>query len=441
MSSLFARATRAPVLSLAGPLLVSVASLLPSLATAADRLPLVQAQQIAIQRSRQIVAQDDAIRAARELAVSAGQLPDPVLKAGIDNLPVSGADRGSLTKDFMTMRRIGVVQEITRSDKRVLRAERFEREADRNKAALDMLIASVERDTALAWLERYYAEAEAAVIAEQGKQARLALQAVESAYRAGRSSQAEVLASRSAVAQLDDRAADAARRVNNATTMLARWVGAAAVEPLAGQPSMDSIRLDPAALEHQLAHHPEIAVLLRQEEIAATDARLAAANRKADWTVEVAYEQRGPAYSNMVSVGVSVPLQWDRANRQDRQLAAKLAQADQAKAEREEMLRAHVAETQAMIAEWQSDRQRVSRYDRELIPLTQERTQAVLAAYRGGKGLLADVLAARRNELDTALAKLELEAATARLWARLNFLFPTSHNAPAAETSHAGESQ
>jgi len=46
--------------------------------------------------------------------------------------------------------------------------------------------------------------------------------------------------------------------------------------------------------------------LVRQEEIAATEAKLAAANRKSDWTVEIAYQQRGPAYSNMVSVGVSI---------------------------------------------------------------------------------------------------------------------------------------
>ena len=32
------------------------------------------------------------------------------------------------------------------------------------------------------------------------------------------------------------------------------------------------------------------------------------------------YSQRGPAYSNMVSLNVSLPLPWDRKNRQDREL-------------------------------------------------------------------------------------------------------------------------
>src|SRR5436190_21087881 len=59
-------------------------------------LTLASAQRMAVQRSRQLASQDAAVAAAREMAVAAGQLPDPVLKAGIDNLPVSGADRFNL---------------------------------------------------------------------------------------------------------------------------------------------------------------------------------------------------------------------------------------------------------------------------------------------------------------------------------------------------------
>jgi hypothetical protein len=47
---------------------------------------------------------------------------------------------------------------------------------------------------------------------------------------------------------------------------------------------------------------------------------LAEANKKPDWSVEVAFQQRGSAYSNMVSVGISLPFQWDQKNRQDREL-------------------------------------------------------------------------------------------------------------------------
>ena len=61
-----------------------------ALSAQAQPLTLQDAQRRAVERSRQVVAQDAAVLASREMSVAAGQLPDPVLKAGIDNLPVNG---------------------------------------------------------------------------------------------------------------------------------------------------------------------------------------------------------------------------------------------------------------------------------------------------------------------------------------------------------------
>lgn len=398
-------------------------------------LTLTEAQRRAAERSQQLVAQNAAISASREMAVAAGQLPDPVLKLGIDNLPVDGPDQYSVARDFMTMRRIGVMQEFTRGEKRQFRAERFEREAERASAEKTATLAGIQRDTALAWLDRYYAEAMAAVVAEQITESRLEIEAADGAYRAGRGSQADVFAARAARVALEDRASEFGRRIRTAITALARWVGNGADAPLAGKPALDAVRVDPQALEAQLAHHPQISVLAKQEGIAAAEVNLARANRSADWSLEAGYQQRGPAFSNMVSIGVSIPLQWDQKNRQDRELAAKLALVEQAKAQREDALRAHVAEVRAMIYEWENGRERRARYQRELVPLARERTQAALAAYRGGKAGLADVLAARRNELEVRLQALQLETDTARWWAQLNFLIPDGAAGQAASAA------
>ncbi|MDE2429460.1 MAG: TolC family protein [Burkholderiales bacterium] len=406
------------------------AIMLSANALAADGpLTLARAQRLAVARSHQISAQDDAVTASQEIAVAAGQLPDPVLKTAIENVPVNGAHAYSLTSEPMTMRRIGLSQDITSSDKRRLRAERYVREADKSLAEKNRMIAEIERNTALAWLDRYYAEAMAAVIAELGLQSRNEMQAADGAYRAGRGNQADVFAARSAIALFDDRASEIDLRVRNTKIMLARWIGETAQQPLADGPAIDVIPLDPLKLETQLAQHPQILVLSRLEDLASTEAQLADADRSADWSVEVAYQQRGPAYANMFSVGVSIALQWDQKNRQDRQLRSKLALVAQVMDEREEALRAIVAETRGMIDEWQNKRERVARYRTELVPYAGERTGAVLAAYRGGKSSLADVLAARRNEIDVRLQALQLEADTARLWAQLKFLFPTEQSA------------
>jgi outer membrane protein TolC len=312
------------VLKFAPCLAVAVASL----SAHAQSLTLEEAQRRAVDRSRQLAAQDSAVRSSREMAVAAGQLPDPVLKAGIDNLPISGDDRFSLTRDFMTMRRIGVMQELTRGAKRELRAQRFEREAEKAMAEKAMATASIERGTALAWLERYYAEAMLKVLGEQTEQVKGEIAAAQAVYRGGRGSQADVIGAYSTLAALEDKASELRRRVLVGKTNLARWIGEGADAPLAGLPPMDNVRLDEATLDQDLLHHPDIAVLAKQEEIAVAEARVAQASRTPDWTLEVAYQQRGPEFSNMVSVGVSVPLPWDRANRQDREIAAKLAMAE-----------------------------------------------------------------------------------------------------------------
>lgn len=411
-------------------------------ATAAPQpLTLGQAQQQAVARSRQLNAQDYAIAGARDMAIAAGQLPDPVLKAGIDNLPVSTSDRFSLTKDFMTMRRIGISQELTRADKRQSRSARYESEAQKSEAQKDVIIAAIQRDTAIAWLERYYIQQMAALISVQANQARQEIEAATAAYRGGRGTQADILSARSALLLLGDQASEIDRRLKVSQTMLTRWTGADGDIVLAGRPDIDNIRLDAATLDTALNHHPKITVLNRQEQVARAEANLARTNQRADWSVEVAFQQRGSAYSNMVSVGLSVPLQWDRKNRQDRELGAKLAMVEQTTAERDESLREHVAEARALIAQWKSGRERIARYTSELIPLSGERTQAVMAGYRGGKATLSEVLSARRNETDVRMQAVELQLDTSRLWAQLNFLFPDGAIVQHATTSNTKDAR
>lgn len=387
-------------------------------------LTLAEAQRRAVERSQQIAAQDAMVRASREMAVAAGQLPDPVLKMGIDNLPVNREERWSVTRDFMTMRRIGLMQEWTRGEKRELRARKFDREAEKSAADRSAAVASIQRNTALAWLDRHYAEAMLAVLGEQVELVKGEAVAAEGVYRGGRGSQADVIAAHSALAGLEDKASELRRRVAVAKTSLARWIGEGADAPLAAAPALDGVRLHEASLEHELLRHPDIASLGKREEIAATEAKIAQAARNPDWTFEIAYQQRGPLYSNMVSFGVSVPLPWDRANRQDREIAAKLALADQARAEREETLRSHVGEVRAMLAEWQSGRERLARYAKDLLPLAGERSRAALAAYQGGRAGIGELLMARRNEIEVRMQAVQLEMETARLWAQLNFLIP-----------------
>jgi outer membrane protein TolC len=393
-------------------------------ANAEAALSLAEALALAQSRSSLLTGADYAAQAAREMAVAAAQLPDPVATMGVNNLPINGEDAWSLTRDFMTMANIGIMQEFTGEEKREARAERFRREAAKSVAERAAGVVAIQRDTATAWLDSYFAEAMLAVVSEQSRQAGVEVDAAEGAYRAGRGNLADILAARSALVMLDDRASEVGRKVRAARIALARWIGDRATARLGDRPAIDAIALDPQTLDAELGHHPQVELLARQEEVAAADVRVAQANRQTDWSAQLMYSQRGSAYSNMISFNVSVPLPWDRVNRQDREVAAKLALRDQARAEREDSVRARAAELRLMIAEWENNRERHARYERNLLPLATQRTEATLAAYRGAKASLMDVLLARRGEIDVRLQSLQLEMDTARLWAQLNFLFP-----------------
>jgi len=396
-------------------------------AQAEPTLSLDQALQLAQQRSLQVVAQDAAAAGARSMAVAAGQRPDPSLRVSLDALPINGPDRFSLTRDNFTMATIGVTQELTRDAKRQARSTRFEREAATAEASRALAISRLQQDAAAAWLDRYHLERIRDALQTQRNEAGLQVDAAEAAYRGGRGAQADVFAARSAVSLIEDRIDQIERQVASAVTQLARWVGDDAKRPLLGQPATGSVPLRAEDLEARFAHHPEIEVLQRKEAVAQADADLAVADKLPDWSVGLTYGKRGPAYSDFVFLSLSVPLQWDPKNRQDRALAARLAAVEQLRAERGDATRSHVAETLTMLQEWHSNRQRLARYDASLIPLATERTRAANAAYRGGGSGLMPLLEARRAEIDTRIEQLRLAMDTDRIWARLTYLIPAHH--------------
>jgi outer membrane protein TolC len=417
--------------------LIAAALLVPSsgpLWAAPEPLSLQQAQQIAAQRSTQLTAQDAAARAARDMALAAGQLPDPVLKLGIDNLPVTGPDRLSLSRDFMTMRRIGLMQELPREAKRKLKTERFERDAERAQAQGQLALATLQQGTALAWLEQYYAQATKTLLLQQLEEISLQEQGANIAFRQGRGSQADIFAARAAQIELDDRLSQIDRQTKAASLMLVRWIGPDALRPLSGAPAWTSLwgasRPELSLSADQLRQHPKLAASAALVNAAETDARLAQANTQSDWTVEAAFQQRGASFSNMVSIGLSVPLQWDRNNRQNREITARLAAVDEARANDEDTLRGYEADVQGLLNDWQTGKERVLRYNSQMIPVAGQRLAAALTAYRSGKGDLASVLAARREEINTRIQALSLELETARFWAQLNYLKPDNSLVP-----------
>lgn len=399
-------------------------------ASASDPLSLAEAQRLALQNAPQITAQAAALRAAQQMSLGAGELPDPKLIVGIDNVPADGADRFNITRDFMTMRKIGFMQDFTRGDKLRLRGERAAAEVRKEEAMLALTAINLKRDAALAWLDSYFALRQLVLLKDLVRETDLQIAAAQAALAGGKGQAAEPFAARLAAAQLADRIIDAERLAGRARANLARWIGAAAERPLAEAPAFDILAHGHADLTGNLDSHPALAMYAPLQAMAESDARLADAARHPDWSLEAAYQQRGPAFANMFSIGVRIDLPIFQSRRQDPALASKLAAADQARAQTEDAKRVHAAEIASMLADWEAAKERVRRYESTLLPLSRERSGITLAAYGGGKGDLMPVIEARKGEIEMRMNHLQAQAELARAWANLNSMLPDDKEKP-----------
>jgi outer membrane protein, heavy metal efflux system len=281
----------------------------------------------------------------------------------------------------------------------------------------------VRQDTALAWLELHYAQRNLQALERLRQAFQTEAETTGPAVAAGRMTPAMAVAARTTTETVEDRILDQQRSVARARATFAALVGQAADRPLGMAPDINTLAHAPTALLAGIEAHPDQRVFEQRESLAESEVALAASTRKPDWGWEVSFGQREPRFSNMVSVMVSMDLPLWRGTRQDRDVASRMKQLEQVRAQREDARRMHEAEVRMLVADWTYAGERVARFEKNVLPLARERADLALAGYRGGRGELAAVLEARRAETEIELARLGAELERARAWARLNYLF------------------
>ncbi len=378
------------------------------------------ALQSATDHSASMQAAQAAVRASSEAAVKAGQLPDPMLKAGIDNLPVNGGQRFTVGQDFMTMRRIGIEQEWVSGDKRRLRSALANEQVGRERAGYLAQLASVRQQTATAWLNAVYAKQALALQQALLDHMNHELDATKASYRGAKASAADVVQARAMLAQTQDQWLKARQVYQTALIALSRWTAVPASDVTGTPPAPESFV---SSLPPDELRVSQPALITAADDIAVAEADTAVANseRRPNWTWEVAYQQRGGAYSNMVSVGVTIPLPLNRKNRQNRDVAEKAELATKARLMYEDTLRQVQADIRTQSETLASGRERIANLSTSLLPAADQRVQLADAAYRAGTGSLADTFAARRAQLDAQLQVLDLRRDVSQTWAQLEY--------------------
>ncbi len=378
-----------------------------------------EAMRLAETKSPQIEAEAANIASIESSSRSAGQLPDPKLELGIENLPVSGPEQYSLTQDFMTMRKIGLMQDFPNSKKR-------EAEADAARAGvavaqgqlqIEKLVAM--RATASAWIERSTVERELRFVDALEDENRLFDAAVRAGIASGKGSLADGVTPRQEAVAIENLKSELVARREKAVAELERWIGRSGAEPLEGP--VPDWKIEPDMLSHALHHHPELELFDSKDRKLDAEISEAKAEKIPDWGIELAYQERAPQFGNMASFQFTMALPIFPESRQDPRIAAKIAEKEALDAEREATLREHNAMLESDLAEYRRLADMEKRQKESMIPLSEEKVNLTLAAWQGGKASLADVAVARRERIETKLKVIELDGDRQLVAIRLHF--------------------
>lgn len=386
-------------------------------------LSLAEATRLAIERAPMLDARRAKVEAAEEESRRAGALPDPMLMVGIDNLPVTGTDAFNTGADFMTMKKIGLRQEIPARAKREARRNLAARTVDEATAQSSAEQLDVRRAVAEAWINLWAAQRELAALAALREEAVLAARLAKARVSGSTEPAADALAAAAAVIELDNRI-DAARAMQTAAQAdLARWTGD---EPATASDAPDFTTL-PVSEPRLLAAIDRLGPLLptnAQLETAAAAVDVARAEKRPDWSVGASYGQRERGRSDMVMLEVGIGLPLFTRNRQDRGIAAREADYQAALSMREDLRRKQAAQIRADIAQWEGLKRQVVREQSEWLPLARDRSTTALSAFAAGAEI-RPWLDARRDELAVVVAHAQRLGELARAWASLAYLLPT----------------
>lgn len=390
-------------------------------ATASD-LTLAAAVHLAQSQAPSLEASRAGVLAAQQDARRAGALPDPMLTVGINNLPITGTDAFDPAADMMTMKTIGLRQEIPATAERNARKTLAARAVDEARAMDETTRVLVAQATAQAWIDAWGTRQVLRVLQQQREQAALVAELAKARLIGNRATASDALAARAGVLELENQILAAQANRESAAAMLVRWTGEES-SPADEAPDFARLPVEPATLLASVDRLPTVLPLQARIERAAAAVDVARAGKRPDWSLAAAYGQRSGGRDDMLMLEVGIRLPIFPGNRQDRDVAAREAEYQGALATREDQRRAAAASLRARIAQWRGLLAQVETDEQRLLPLASDRTATALASYRGG-GELNSWIEARRDELATRLSHVNHVVELGRTWAELAFLLP-----------------
>lgn len=395
----------------------------------------------AIAASPALRAAEARVAAAQARVRPAGLRPDPMLMAGIQNMPAFSPGFG----DEMTMKMVGIIQMIPLGGK--LRVARSIAEAEVSVAteARRATALTVERDARLAAYDLGYVERALAVVERNRVTLSDIISAAEIRFGTGTagggggtmgsasasSGLADILRARAEAARLGEQAAMLREQGRAAQAAVNALIGRrsddsvagagipAAIEAAAVAADAGAVRFESAVLGSRAAGSPlatvdslqtlaraaspEIRMPSATIAVQALRADLAARERRPDVEATLQYGQRD-GMPDMLTATVSIPMQLRRRDRQDQMIVAERSELAALEADRAAAVNRVNAEIARLHAMAERARTQLALYKTAMIPQAQLGVEAATVAFRSGTGSLRAVLDAQTMVFNSEIA-------------------------------------
>ena len=363
--------------------------------------------------------------ALEEMSVAARALPDPLLKMGLVSLPM---DSFNLGQEAMTQVQLGVIQKFPRGKSRSLRSEQIGLKSQ----GLGELARDQELRIVLSVREQFLE------VAKQQRLARINSEAIrafsdlaeitQDYYATGRVHQQDVLQAAVELAKVEDRATRIAQDEEQARSRLALWIGDAAWRDLEDQWPRFASPDSADELKDALLDHPRVLAVQKQVRAAETGVELAKQKYKPEFALDLTYGGRagtnpdGSSRPDLLTLMLVMDVPLFHKNRQDRVVAAQVAESSAAMFSRDDIIRRLKSEVDFHLATFQRQQQRIELFETTLLPEASFSSEASFGAWQSSIEDLTTLLRTRITEFDLQLEHARLQSEVLKTQARLKYL-------------------
>ena len=182
-----------------------------------------------------------------------------------------------------------------------------------------------------------------------------------------------------------------------------------------------------------LSQHPAVKALEVKRKVSEKAIDLAKQQYKPQWGGNANYGYRddmpsGQSRADFFSVGVSFDVPLFTKKRQDKEVAASVADTEAVKTEKLLLTKKMLSAVEKEIKQLNRLRERQAIYEQQLLIQTHEQAEASFTVYTNDDGDFAEVVRARIAVLNARIASLQINVEALKTVSRINYFFSDSHN-------------